>query len=83
MLVKSLSQEVEVMIQLSNLLKYNNVIQKSNARIIDSNELVDEKIEYYKTHMQGQGFVAGLNIKQVEVLDEGAKEEIEPIKKEE
>lgn len=68
---------------MSNLLKYNNVIQKSNARIIDSNELVDEKIEYYKTHMQGQGFVAGLNIKQVEVLDEGPKEEIEPIKTEE
>lgn len=82
MLVKSLSQEAEVMISLSNLLKYNNVIQKSNARIIDSNELVNEKIEYYRTHMQGQGFVEGLNIKQVEVVGE-QNEEVPAVKTEE
>lgn len=53
---------------MSNLLKYNNVIHKSSTRVIDSNQLVNEKIEYYRQHAQGQGFVEGLNLSQVEML---------------
>lgn len=53
---------------MSNLLKYNNVIHKSSTRVIDSNKLANEKIEYYRQHSQGQGFVEGLNISTVDVL---------------